>query len=84
MYARAKRNPIIHRPQSQCSPRLRVSRICREITFDAGEVLVWEGDTGDTLYVIVQGDVQVANHPPQLSSTVTGDAITTASLGKGT
>jgi hypothetical protein len=47
--------------------RLRVSRICREITFDGGEVLVREGDTGGALYVIVQGEVVVARAGHELA-----------------
>lgn len=41
------------------SMRLRVSRICEELFFSPGMVLVREGDLGDAMFVIVQGCVRV-------------------------
>ncbi len=43
------------------SIRLRVSRICEELFFSPGMVLVREGDLGDAMFVIVQGSVRVVS-----------------------
>lgn len=47
--------------------RLRVSRICEELFFTPGQVLVREGETGDAMYAIVQGEVRVCNHGVELA-----------------
>lgn len=52
--------------------RLRVSRICEELFFSPGTVLVREGDAGDSMFVIVQG-----------SAVVTSGELRLARLGAG-
>ena len=47
--------------------RLRVSRICEELFFTPGQVLVEEGDPGDSMYVIVQGKVAVTHEGVELA-----------------
>ncbi len=47
--------------------RLRVSRICREAAFAAGEPLVREGGTDGAMYVIVQGEVIVSRDGHELA-----------------
>jgi len=47
--------------------RLRVSRICEELFFTPGQQLVREGETGDAMYAIVQGEVRVLNHGVELA-----------------
>lgn len=47
--------------------RLRVSRICEELFFTPGQVLVSEGDPGDSMYVIVQGKVSVSHDGVELA-----------------
>lgn len=47
--------------------RLRVSRICEELFFTPGQVLVQEGDTGDSMFVIVQGEVKVLREGVELA-----------------
>ncbi len=39
--------------------RLRVGRIVHEVHVEAGETLMEQGTTGDTMYVVVQGEVAV-------------------------
>ncbi|MEL6344338.1 MAG: Stp1/IreP family PP2C-type Ser/Thr phosphatase [Myxococcota bacterium] len=41
--------------------RLRVSRVCEELFFTPGQILVAEDDPGDAMYVIVQGYVEVSH-----------------------
>lgn len=53
--------------------RLRVSRICRELKFTPGQSLVNEGDIGDTMFVIVQGDVSVTRNGVQLACLSAGE-----------
>lgn len=53
--------------------RLRVSRICRELFFTPGQALVQEGSTGDSLYVIVQGEVTVSRADVQLARLGAGE-----------
>lgn len=40
--------------------RLRVSRICEELFFTPGQLLVREGESGDSMFAIVQGRVKVS------------------------
>ena len=42
--------------------RLRVSRICEELFFTPGQVLVTEEEPGDAMFVIVQGHVEVSRN----------------------
>ena len=53
--------------------RLRVSRICREVSFAGGEALVREGDTGDAMFVIVQGAVEVTRKGTRLAQLGPGE-----------
>jgi len=52
--------------------RLRVSRICEEFFFTPGQILVTEGESGDSMFAIVQGTVKV-----------TRDGVELAQLGIG-
>lgn len=52
--------------------RLRVSRICEELFFTPGQQLVREGETGDAMYAIVQGEVRVLNHGVELARLAAG------------
>jgi ferredoxin-NADP reductase/CRP-like cAMP-binding protein len=49
----------------------------REVTFDEGRLIVQEGDPGDALYVILEGDVQI------FRSRRTGGDVVLARLGAG-
>ena len=42
--------------------RLRVSRICEELFFTPGQLLVTEEEPGDAMFVIVQGHVEVSRN----------------------
>lgn len=53
--------------------RLRVSRICRELFFIPGQVLMEEGSEGDAMYVIVQGEVAVTFGDQQLATLKAGE-----------
>lgn len=53
--------------------RLRVSRICREVSFAAGEPLVEEGQPGGAMYVIVQGTVEVTRKGTRLAALGPGE-----------
>ena len=35
--------------------------ICRRVTFKAGEVILREGESGDTMYLFAEGEVEVTN-----------------------
>ncbi len=37
----------------------RIARITREVVFGEGEHLIFEGDIGDALYLIIEGEVRV-------------------------
>jgi len=37
----------------------RIARISREVTFNSGEALIFEGDIGDAAYLIVDGEVRI-------------------------
>ena len=37
----------------------RIARITREVTFNMGEALIYEGDIGDAAYLIIDGTVKV-------------------------
>ncbi len=39
--------------------RGRIARLSREVTFEAGDVLFCEGDSADTLYIVLEGTVAV-------------------------
>jgi CRP-like cAMP-binding protein len=52
--------------------QMRVSAICREVFFSPGEILVEQGDPGDSMYVIIQGQVKVER-----------DGVLLAQLGRG-
>lgn len=47
--------------------RLRVSRICEELFFTPGQLLVREGEQGDSMFVIVQGEVVVLRDNVELA-----------------
>ncbi len=47
--------------------RLRVSRICEELFFTPGQMLVREGEQGDSMFVIVQGSVKVFREGVELA-----------------
>jgi len=53
--------------------RLRVSRICRDVRFTPGQVLVSEGDRGDAMYVIAQGAVAVTHNNVELARLGAGE-----------
>jgi len=53
--------------------RLRVSRICEELFFTPGQVLVREGEEGDSMFVIVQGTVKVTREGMQLATLGVGE-----------
>ncbi|MCB9779091.1 MAG: Stp1/IreP family PP2C-type Ser/Thr phosphatase [Alphaproteobacteria bacterium] len=53
--------------------RLRVSRICEELFFVPGQVLVKEGEEGDSMFVIVQGDVSVKRDGVELARLSAGE-----------
>lgn len=52
--------------------QMRVSSICQEVFFSPGEVLVEDGDPGDSMFAIVQGRVRVEK-----------DGVVLATLDKG-
>jgi len=52
--------------------RLRVSRICEELFFTPGQDLVREGDPGESMYVIVQGSVDVSHNGVRLAALTAG------------
>lgn len=43
---------------------LRVAEVCREQTFAAGEVIFREGEAGNRLYLIVDGEVRISRDVP--------------------
>ena len=47
--------------------RLRVSRICQEVFFTPDQTLVEEGSAGDSMFVIVQGEVMVTRDGVELA-----------------
>ena len=53
--------------------RLRVSRICRDIKFAPGQVLVNEGDRGESMFVIAQGSVSVTHNGMELAQLASGE-----------
>jgi CRP-like cAMP-binding protein len=46
---------------------LRVSRICEDLFFQPGQVLVEQGAMGDSMYVIVKGEVRVSHNNVELA-----------------
>ena len=52
--------------------RLRVSRICDEVFFTPGQVIVQQAESGHAMYVVVQGEVEVST-----------DNVMLATLGPG-
>ena len=42
----------------------RVSEVCREQTFGAGEYIFREGESGNRLYLIVEGEVRISREVP--------------------
>lgn len=52
--------------------RMRVSRICEELIFTPNQPLVEEGETGDAMYVIVQGAVTVSHNNVELATLTAG------------
>ena len=56
-----------------------ISLICKEITFKSGEVITRQGETGDDLYIVLDGYVEVLHSgtSPELSPR------TIVHLGKG-
>lgn len=42
----------------------RVSEVCREQTFQAGECIFHEGEAGNRLYLIVEGEVRISRNVP--------------------
>lgn len=42
----------------------RVSEVCREQTFGAGEHIFREGESGNRLYLIVEGEVRISREVP--------------------
>jgi len=56
-----------------------ISLICKEITFKSGEVITRQGETGDDLYIVLEGYVEVLHSgtSPELSPR------TIVHLGKG-
>ena len=53
--------------------RLRVSRICEELFFTPGQVLVREGEAGDSMFAIVQGQVKVRKGDVELATLHSGE-----------
>jgi serine/threonine protein phosphatase PrpC len=53
--------------------RLRVSRICRDVKFVPGQALVRDGDLGDAMYVIAQGEVSVSHNGVELAQLTAGE-----------
>ena len=53
--------------------RLRVSRICEELFFTPGQVLVREGEGGDSMFAIVQGQVKVKKGEIELATLHSGE-----------
>ncbi len=39
----------------------KVADICKEIIFDTGKTIMREGDTGDTMYIFIEGEVSFSN-----------------------
>ena len=56
-----------------------ISLICKEITFKSGEVITRQGETGDDLYIVLEGYVEILHSGtlPELSPR------TIVHLGKG-
>ena len=42
----------------------RVAEVCREQTFEGGEVIFREGEAGNRLYLIVEGEVRISRDVP--------------------
>ncbi len=45
-----------------------IAGICDEVTFDAGEPVFREGETGDALYLVLEGKVRVLKGDRELAS----------------
>lgn len=60
--------------------RLRVSTICEELFFTPGQTLVGEGTAGDSMYVIVQGEVGVSHNSFELACLGPGEHFGEMSL----
>ena len=60
--------------------RLRVSTICEELFFTPGQTLVEEGQVGDAMYVIVQGEVGVSHNRMELACLGPGEHFGEMSL----
>jgi HEAT repeat protein/CRP-like cAMP-binding protein len=63
----------------------RMARVSKERIFAPGEIICYEGDTGDELYIVVSGRVQViaGYGGPNLSETPGGSGRTLAIRGEG-
>lgn len=53
--------------------RLRIGRIVNEVFCTAGQVIVRQGDLGDTLFVVVQGEVSVVVDGQEVSTLTAGE-----------
>ena len=60
--------------------RLRVSTICEELFFTPGQTLVGEGTAGDSMFVIVQGEVGVSHNGFELACLGPGEHFGEMSL----
>jgi CRP-like cAMP-binding protein len=58
----------------------RVALVCKERLFPPGDIICYEGDPGDELYIVVSGQVQVltgfgTNQPRALAISTEGEAV---------
>ena len=62
-----------------------ISKLCEEKTFQAGEVIFFEGTTSDDLYILFQGEVDIQVNPALVSDQPADDfhPITIATFRRG-
>lgn len=53
----------------------RIGRITREVTFGMGEALIYEGDIGDSAYLIIDGAVKVQASGNELATLSKNDFV---------
>ncbi len=60
-----------------------VANLCTEKTFQAGETIVAENNSGKELYIIVQGEVNISVNPGVISPEGKSDKTVIATLRRG-